>query len=147
MNILIVTPHFHPENFRINDFALEFHNKGHRITVLTAVPDYPKGFFFDGYGIFKNNRETYNGINIYRAPLIPRGSGSNLRLALNYISFVVGGIFTSLFMLKNEFDIVFVFEPSPITVGIPAIFIKKFKNREIKINYVVSKSIQVQCHA
>ena len=26
-------------------------------------------------------------------------------------------------------------------------FIKKFKNREIKINYVVSKSIQVQCHA
>ena len=127
MNILIVTPHFYPENFRINDFAIEFNKRGHNISVLTAIPDYPKGKFYDGYGVFKNNRETYNGINIYRAPLIPRGSGSNLRLALNYISFVVGGIFTSFFMLKNEFDIVFVFEPSPITVGIPAIFIKKIK--------------------
>jgi glycosyltransferase involved in cell wall biosynthesis len=127
VNILIVTPHFYPENFRINDFAIEFNKRGHNISVLTAIPDYPKGKFYDGYGVFKNNRETYNGINIYRAPLIPRGSGSNLRLALNYISFVVGGIFTSFFMLKNEFDIVFVFEPSPITVGIPAIFIKKIK--------------------
>jgi glycosyltransferase involved in cell wall biosynthesis len=30
-------------------------------------------------------------------------------------------------MMKNEFDIVFVFETSPITVGIPAIFVKKIK--------------------
>jgi glycosyltransferase involved in cell wall biosynthesis len=127
VNILIVTPHFYPENFRINDFAIEYHKRGHHISVLTAIPDYPKGKFYDGYGVFKNNRETYNGIEIYRAPIIPRGSGSNLRLALNYISFVVGGIFTSLFLLKNEIDLIFVFAPSPITVGIPAIFIKKIK--------------------
>ena len=127
MNILIVTPHFYPENFRINDFAVEFDKRGHNISVLTSVPDYPNGKFYEGYGVFKNNRETYNGIKIYRAPLIPRGSGSNLRLALNYISFVVGGIFTSLFLLKNKIDLIFVFEPSPITVGIPAIFIKKIK--------------------
>ena len=127
MNILIVTPHFHPENSRINDFALEFQKRGHNITVLTAIPDYPGGKYYDGYGIFKKNREVSNSINIYRAPLIPRGSGSNIRLALNYISFIFGALFTSLFMMKNEFDIVFVFEPSPITVGIPAIFIKKIK--------------------
>jgi len=127
LKILIVTPHFYPENFRINDFAMEFQKKGHEITVLTAIPDYPEGKFYDGYGLFKKNREIYNGIKIYRAPLIPRGSGSNIRLALNYISFVIGGIFTSLVMMKNEFDIVFVFETSPITVGIPAIFIKKIK--------------------
>jgi colanic acid biosynthesis glycosyl transferase WcaI len=127
LNILIVTPHFYPENFRINDFAEEFVKRGHEITVLTAVPDYPAGRFFDGYGIFKRVREVYNGIKIYRAPLIPRGSGSNIRLALNYISFVVGAIFTSLFLLNNKIDLVFVFEPSPITVGIPAIFIKKIK--------------------
>ena len=128
MNILIVTPHFYPENFRINDFALEFQKKGHSITVLTAVPDYPEGKFFVGHGIFKKNREKFKGIKIYRAPLIPRGSGSNLRLALNYITFVLGGIFTALFLLKNKIDVIFVFEPSPITVGIPAIIIKKVKN-------------------
>jgi len=127
LNILIVTPHFHPENFRINDFALEFQKRGHNITVLAATPDYPGGKFYDGYGIFKKNRETYMGINIYRAPLIPRGSGSNVRLILNYISFVFGSIFTSLFLIKNKLDIIFVFEPSPITVGLPAIFVKKVK--------------------
>ena len=127
LNILIVTPHFYPENFRINDFAEAFTKRGHEISVLTGVPDYPEGKFYDGYGLFKKNREIYNGIKIYRVPLIPRGSGSNIRLALNYISFIFGALFTSLFMMKNEFDIVFVFEPSPITVGIPAIFIKKIK--------------------
>lgn len=127
MNILIVTPHFYPENFRINDFAEEFVKRGHEITVLTAVPDYPDGNFYDGYGFFKRSREVYNDVKIYRAPLIPRGSGSNIRLALNYVSYVLGATFTSLFLLKNKLDIVFVFEPSPITVGIPAIFIKKIK--------------------
>ena len=125
LNILVVTPHFYPENFRINDFAEEFVKRGHDITVLTAVPDYPNGQFHEGYGIFKQSRELYKGIKIFRAPLIPRGSGTNIRLALNYISYVMGAIFTSLFLLKNKFDIVFVFEPSPITVGIPAIFVKK----------------------
>jgi colanic acid biosynthesis glycosyl transferase WcaI len=128
LKILIVTPHFFPENFRINDFATEFQKRGHEITVLTAIPDYPKGKYYDGYGVFKKNRETYNGIKIYRAPLIPRGSGTKIRLALNYISFVVGAIFTSLFLLRNKIDIVFVFGVSPITVGIPAIFFKKLKN-------------------
>ena len=127
MNILIVTPHFYPENFRINDFALEFIKKGHTVSVLTAVPDYPLGRFYEGYGIFKKNRENYKGVNIYRAPLIPRGPGTNFRLALNYISFVIGASLTSLLLLKRDFDIIFVFEPSPITVGIPAIIIKKIK--------------------
>jgi colanic acid biosynthesis glycosyl transferase WcaI len=127
LNILIVTPHFHPENFRINDFAEEFVKRGHEVTALTAVPDYPYGKFYDGYGFIKKARETHNGVKIYRAPLIPRGSGSNIQLALNYMSYVLGAIFTSLFLLKNKLDIIFVFEPSPITVGIPAIFIKKIK--------------------
>ena len=128
MNILIVTPHFYPENFRINDFAMDFIKRGHQIFVLTAVPDYPSGKFFNGYGIFKKNREYYNGIKIYRAPIIPRASGSNFRLALNYISYVIGALFTSVFILKNKLDIIFVFEPSPITIGLPAIFIKKLKS-------------------
>ncbi len=131
MNILIVTPHFHPENFRINDFALEFINKGHHVSVLTAIPDYPGGNFYDGYGILKKNREVFKKIKIYRAPIIPRRSGSNLMLALNYISFIFGGIFTSLFLLNKKIDVIFVFEPSPITVAIPAIFIKKIKKTPI----------------
>ena len=127
MNILIVTPHFYPENFRINDFAVEFQKKGHNITVLTGIPDYPAGKYFDGYGLFKRSRETYQDINIYRAPRIPRGSGSNLRLSLNYISFVFGAVFKSLFFLRAKIDIIFVLGISPVTVCLPAIFFKKIR--------------------
>ena len=127
MNILIVTPHFYPENFRINDFAVEFQKKGHNITVLTGIPDYPAGKYFDGYGLFKRSKETYQDINIYRAPRIPRGSGSNLRLSLNYISFVFGAVFKSLFFLRAKIDIIFVLGISPVTVCLPAIFFKKIR--------------------
>ena len=127
MNILIVTPHFYPENFRINDFAEEFISRGHKVTVLTAIPDYPKGKFYDGYGVFQRSRELYKEIQIYRAPLIPRGNGSNFRLSLNYISHLIGAIFTSLFILRKKIDIIFVFAISPVTIALPAIFIKKIK--------------------
>ena len=127
MNILIITQYFHPENFRINDFAKEFKNRGHKISVLTSIPNYPKGEYYKGYGIFKKRKEIYKGITIYRALVIPRGSGSNFRLAVNYISFVIGGILTCLSLFKKQYDIIFVFEPSPITVCLPAIFLKKFK--------------------
>lgn len=127
MKILIVSQYFYPENFRINDFAKEFNARGHEITVLTGTPNYPAGRYYNGYGICTNIREVINGVKIFRSPLIPRGNGSGIRLLLNYISFVIGSMFTSLFLLKNKYDIIFVFEPSPITVGIPAIFLKKLK--------------------
>ena len=133
MRILIVTPHFHPEILRVNDLAADFINRGHSVSVLTSIPNYPKGFFYEGYGIFTKNRETYNGIKIYRAPIIPRGSGSNFRLSLNYISYVLGGIFTSIFFIKKKIDVIFIFESSPITVALPAIFVKKIKKIPICI--------------
>jgi colanic acid biosynthesis glycosyl transferase WcaI len=128
LDILIVTQYFFPENFRINDFAHELQNRGHKVTILTGIPNYPGGRFYHGYGIFKKNRETYKGMDVFRSPLIPRGSGSSFRLAINYLSFIIGSLFTSLFILKKKYDIIFVFEPSPITVCLPAIFIKKIKN-------------------
>ena len=97
MNILIVTQYFYPELFRINDFAQEFQSRGHKVTILTGTPNYPGGDYYEGYGVFKKNRETYEGIEIFRSPLIPRGSGSSGALALNYISFIFGSIFNSFF--------------------------------------------------
>ena len=48
MKILIVSQYFYPENFRINDLALELKKRGHEITVLTGLPNYPKGEYFEG---------------------------------------------------------------------------------------------------
>ncbi|MDE5611079.1 MAG: hypothetical protein K2I90_03565, partial [Odoribacter sp.] len=57
MRICIFTNHFYPEDFKANDIAFELAGRGHDITVITAVPDYPKGKFFDGYGWFRRSRE------------------------------------------------------------------------------------------
>ena len=43
MDILVVTQYFYPENFKINDLVESFVNRGHRVTVLTSKPNYPKG--------------------------------------------------------------------------------------------------------
>ncbi len=131
MNILIVTQYFWPENFKINDLAQEMVSKGHKVTVLTGIPNYPKGKFFEGYGLSKRKTEEYNGIEVIRSPMIARGSGSGFRLAINYASFVLGCIYSSLSLLKKNYDSIFVFEVSPITVCLPAIFFKKIKKTPI----------------
>ena len=96
--------------------------------MLTSIPNYPKGKYYDGYGVFKKRTEIYKGINIHRLPVIPRGNGSSLMLSLSYLSYVFVGLFYSLFLIRKNYDLVFVFEPSPITVAIPAILIKKLSN-------------------
>jgi len=127
MNILIVTQYFWPENFKINDIAQALIKRGHQVTVLTGKPNYPEGKFYKDYSFVNRNFETWEGINIYRSFMTPRGNGNGLLLFLNYFTFA---LFSSIrvFFIKGQYEKIFVFEPSPITVGIPAIVGKyKFK--------------------
>lgn len=128
MKILVVTQYFWPENFRINDLVVGLVEKGHKVTVLTGIPNYPGGSFFPEYGMLKNVRQEYRGAKIIRVPLIPRGNGGKSRLLLNYLSFVFFASIFGPFVAKGKFDLVFVYEPSPITVGLPAILLKKIKS-------------------
>jgi colanic acid biosynthesis glycosyl transferase WcaI len=125
LRILIVTQHFWPENFRINDLALGLKEKGHDVEVLTGMPNYPGGKIFPGYGVFRIRNDEYHGILVFRCPLIPRGNGKRVRLALNYASFVISASIFSLWKCGTKYDVIFVYEPSPITVALPAILVKK----------------------
>jgi len=130
MRILIVTQYYWPENFRINDLSLALTERGHQVVVLTGKPNYPHGRFFDGYSFFSKRTEYWNGIKICRSPLIPRGKGGRLRLLMNYLSFAFLNALRGLF-IEDKFDKIFVFEPSPITVGLPAILMKWKKKAPI----------------
>ena len=128
MRILIVTPHFFPETFKCNDMAFELQRRGHKVSVLTAIPDYPKGKFFDGYGLFKKRHEIIEGVEVHRSCIIPRGNGSAIRLALNYLSYTFFATLQSLYLgLTKKYDVVIVHETSPVMVGIPAVLIKKIQ--------------------
>lgn len=126
MNLLICTNHFYPETFRCNDLAFELVSKGYEVTVLTAIPDYPKGKYHDGYGILKKRSEVVNGVKVIRGFIIPRGKGGSFRLMLNYLSFLLSSIIISIYLaLFKKYDAVLVHETSPVMIGIPAVIVKK----------------------
>jgi glycosyltransferase involved in cell wall biosynthesis len=122
-HILVVSQVFYPEQFRINDICTEWVKRGYKVTVLTGIPNYPKGKFYDGYGFFKKNREIYNGIEIIRIPLIPRGNNT-IMLSLNYLSFVFSGLFWAIFT-RIKADYVFIFGVSPMTQALPGVWYAK----------------------
>ena len=122
-HILVISQYFYPEQFRINDICTEWVKRGYRVTVITGIPNYPHGKYFEGYGIFKKWKEIFNGIEIIRIPLIPRGN-SSIMLALNYLSFVISGFFWNLFT-KIKADYVFIFEVSPMTQALPGVWYAK----------------------
>ena len=129
-NILIISPHFHPANFKCNDVAFELARQGHKVTVLSDIPNYPKGEFYDGYGYFKRRREVVDGVEIIRTGVIPRGKGGGVMLALNYLSFALTACIRAFFMaLSHRYDTILVHQTSPVTVGIPAVIIKKMQKR------------------
>lgn len=127
MKILIVTQYFWPESFLINDLALDLQECGHEVTVLTGIPNYPEGRFYPGYDCISKRREVYRGIKIIRVPLVPRGNGSSFRLALNYLSYAVSGSILGPLLCRDKIDVIFVFQMSPVTVGVPAVVLKKLK--------------------
>jgi len=127
MKILIVSQYFWPEPFRVTDLSKELIGKGHKVTVLTGQPNYPMGKLYEEYKLNPNNFLDLNGVNIVRVPIIPRGTGF-FRLFINYISFVITASILAPFKLRGkEYDVILVVQLSPVTVGLPAILLKKIK--------------------
>lgn len=127
MRILIVSQYFWPESFRINDLSLGLKERGHDVEILTGVPNYPGGEFYPGYRWYSPAKEAYQGIPVFRVPLFPRGADRNWRLALNYASFALTACLLGPFRCKGKYDLIFVFQASPVTVGLPGIILKMIK--------------------
>lgn len=122
-HILVISQYFYPEQFRINDICKEWVKKGYKVTVITGIPNYPQGKYYEGYGLLKKRREIYEGVQIVRLPIIPRGKTSFM-LALNYFSFVISGYAWKIFT-KIKADYVFIFEVSPMTQALPGVWYAK----------------------
>lgn len=128
MNVLLVTQYFHPENFKSNDVAFELARKGHEVTVLTSIPDYPQGKFHDGYGVFRRRREVVEGVTVWRTLVIPRGRGGGVRLAMNYLSWAfIASVWAFFMALFHRYDAVIVHQTSPVTQGFPALVVRMLR--------------------
>ncbi len=121
-HILLISQYFYPESFRVNDMACEWVKRGYKVTVLTGIPNYPMGKFYEGYDRKHRTRESWNGVDIIRLPLIARGNSRNkllnaFGLVANYYSFVTSGKkwVKSKEARNLQIDLVFTFEVSPMT--------------------------------
>lgn len=131
MKILIVSQYFWPENFRINDLTQELVKRGHSVTVLTGIPNYPAGNVCDAYRRNPKAFGHYGGATVRRVPMLARGHGA-ARLFLNYLSFVLGACLWGPWRLRDQrADVIFVFEPSPVTVGLPAVLLGRIKRAPV----------------
>lgn len=132
MNILIITQYYHPEQFQINEIAPELVKKGHKVTVLCGVPNYPKGVIFEGYES-KDGRESKEreylektGVRVVHVNQVPRGKGT-VQLVCNYVSFVKASkrMVKEMVAQGERFDVVLGYQLSPITSMYAALEYKK----------------------
>lgn len=128
MKILVVCQYYYPENFQITPICEQLVKDGFEVTVLTGLPNYPTGVVPNEY---KNGRrdEWINGVHVIRCYEIGRKKGA-AGLALNYISYWLSAS-AKVRHISKDFDLVFVYQLSPITMGIPAIKYAKHNKKPL----------------
>lgn len=167
LRILVVTECFWPDIYAVNDIVEKLVKRGHRVTVLTGLPDYTTTEIPPEYRHGKNRHQNYKGADVYRVQTIARHHGPIWR-SLSYLSFVVAGwmraktqdwkhtevwgnsenqekrigntsnqsdIDNSSYVETRsngssdiddaDFDVIYVWEVSPVTMAVPAIALKK----------------------
>lgn len=129
MKILVITQHYWPENFRINDIVETLVSLGNQVTILCGLPNYPKGYIFDDYKHGKNRIQEHNGVKIIRVKEIGRRNNILFRF-LNYWSYPY---YASKMVKKldKDFDVVYVQMTSPIMITKPALKYAKKYNKKV----------------
>ena len=141
MRILIVSQCFWPDVYAVNDVTRILVERGHEVTVLTGLPDYTTSEIPEEYKHGKNRRQDYFGAKVIRVGIIPRRHGPIWR-SLNYISFAINGSIAAKRLDWDEFDVIYVWEVSPVTMAIPAIVLK---NRYHKPLFLYCMDIWPEC--
>lgn len=102
MKILFLTDNFYPEvnapASRTYEHAREWVKAGHEVTVITCVPNFPKGKVFDGYKNKLWQKEVIDGIEVIRVWSYIAANKGFVRRTLDFISFSVTSFLAGLFV-------------------------------------------------
>lgn len=129
MKILVVSINYFPEPARITDICEELVARGNDVTVITDVPNCPKGNFYEGYTDGRARDEIINGVKVHRCFTIARKTGA-IRRVLSYYSYVFSSI-NYVRHLKDDFDVIFVNQLSPIMLAYAGVEYKKLFHKKI----------------
>lgn len=123
MKILAVCQHYEPEPFRFTDICEELARRGHDVTVVTGIPNYPMGEIYDGYRNGQKRDEIIRNVKVHRCFTIGRKHSIVYRV-LNYYSYM----FSSTWYVKRlskEYDVVLVNQLSPVMMANAGVQYKK----------------------
>ena len=123
MKILFVCQHYWPEQFLSTGMCEELASRGHNVTALVGIPNYPTGVVPEDYLHGRNREQVHNGVCIVRAEEVPRKPGV-VGLARNYWSYMRGAD-RRLADLDSGYDVIFTYQISPVLMSEPAMRAKR----------------------
>lgn len=136
MKLLILTQYFPPEvgapQNRLFELAIRLKEAGVDVTVLTAMPNYPKMEIFEGYKDKKYLYEEIQGLKIHRSSIYVSKSRSIKSRLLNYFSFVHSSRSCGVNKI-GDVDIIFCESP-PLFLGYTALYLKRKKKARLVFN-------------
>ena len=132
MKILVVYQHYYPEPFRIHEICEDLVARGHSVTALVGLPDYPTGKVPREYRFFRRRREIINGVGVRRCFEIGRRN-TKLGLAANYCSYMISASVKALF-LKHDYDVVYAYCTSPVLMAVPALVYHAFFKTKVVLH-------------
>ncbi|WP_291632267.1 glycosyltransferase family 4 protein [Clostridium sp.] len=136
MRILFLTQYCPPEvgapQNRIFEFAKGLKQLGHEVTILTALPNYPKGEIFDGYKGKKVFLEEIEGIKIVRTSIYATKSKSFTKRLRNYLSFTFSSVFQGYKYIERQDFIIT--ESPPLFLGWSGYILSKLKKAKFIFN-------------
>ena len=135
MHFAILTQYYPPETGapqrRLSNLAGHFLASGHSVTVLTAMPNYPQGRIFPGYGgFYRRNQE--DGVNLLRTFIYPTSRADIVSRLSNYFSFVLSSaVWGSFAPTKPDYLLV---ESPPLFLGMSGYWLSRLKSAKLIFN-------------
>lgn len=122
LRLLFFTQYYPPEvgatQTRMQTFARQLAERGHKVTVVTELPNHPKGVFFEGWRDRWMDRRTEDGVEVIRLRVYTSPDKSFFRRILFYGSYAGGAAMVGSVIAFRSWDAVFATSP-PLTAALP----------------------------
>ena len=130
--ILIVSEYFYPEEFKINEIAVEWLKRGYEVDILTQNPTYPYGKLFENYENKWFTKEKYLGMTVFKVKAVTGYKTNLFKKLLKYFSFMILGSIVSL-KIGKRYDYVFGFDVGALTGMVPAVILNQFYRKSVTL--------------
>jgi hypothetical protein len=136
MHVVILTQYYPPETGapqnRLHALSKSLKSRGHQVTVLTAMPNYPEMKIQAGYRGKLTSKEELDGVRIRRSWLYVSKSKGLISRMLNYLSFAFTSFWLGLVGIRKV-DVLLVESP-PLFLALSAMPLAWIKRAKLVSN-------------